>query len=143
MKSEFESGTMEELNEAVTFAYFARASEYVGKTKAEAFKLAEKDIKQKFTNLRPIRESLNPAGKPLIGDLDVFLLSLNEDQLFIALNTWIEYEKKFATWKNQYKYYDRSQGIDEFAKRFDWDIDTKYKKALQKLIKQKKHKKAS
>jgi len=136
VKTAFNLGKMDELNEAVTLAFFAKAAELrhgtTGMYKMNAaLKKAGEIIKTRFTTLNPVRYSMNPNDDWAVTPIKAFFMSLDKDQMNTVAKTYAQYEKKHNAFWKQYQYYLRKQNLDEFINKFDY----KMRPDLRKIIK--------
>ena len=79
--------------------------------------------------------SMNIDDNRIISPTEGFLLSLDKEQLATVKLSYKEYNTRLGKWKSQYPYYLRKQNLKDLLGRFDFKLDPKYTKVLNKLSK--------
>ena len=135
LKTAFNHGNMEDVNEAAILGFLGYASDRIAKgvTWNQALKDAEGQLKTKLKDLNPIQYSFDPQKDYLISPIDGFLLGLEKDKLKIVARSYFAYEKRLNEFNSQFGYYLRKKNLKEFAKHFDFKMDKKFDKAMKKL----------
>tara|TARA_R100001530_G_C4308045_1_gene152248 strand:- start:80 stop:1471 length:1392 start_codon:yes stop_codon:yes gene_type:complete len=134
LRTAFNLGNMNELNEAVTLAYYGYASDRisVGSSQALAFKEAKSQIRTVLKKLNPVMGSINPRKKgQIITPTEGFLRSLDPAQKELVIYAYKEYNNRLNSFLSQYPHYLRKQNLKDIKEEFKFKIKDEYGRVLK------------
>ena len=132
LKTAFNLGNMNELNEATTLAYYGYASDRVtaGASQKQAFKEARSMVERTLTNLNPVVGSFDRKGY-YITPAKGFIKSLSPEQKKLVKKIYDEYNQRVSAFLKQYPHYLRKQNQKDIKENFKFTIKPQYDKVLK------------
>ena len=143
LKIAFNHGNMDDLNEAAILAFLGYASDRIalGADYNSALKEAEAQLSTRIKDLNPLQNAIKRTSDKkdyLITPSEGFLLGLHDDKKKIVARSYFAYKKRLADFNAQFGYYLRKQNLQEYAKNFNFKLDKKYDRAMEKIRKKSK-----